>query len=167
LRLDAAARDALLGYALIDMFTSEYTIKFGTWNQRPVKKNEVRKLLQSMEDFGIRRDDHANFLAIVIHRSNLTGTLSKDAYPQGGLPLLKVSTIPNSSLLVKAASGQHRFHAVKSMWDKLKTELDELQSDNKKKKVQMLLEAKVKRVEEIGVLMRDLRLWGVSVYDEG
>jgi hypothetical protein len=78
LRLDAASQEAVLGYAAIDFFSDKYAIKFGTWNQRPVKKNEVRKLLLSMNTHGFRRFDHANFIGIVMKKDNLAGELTQD-----------------------------------------------------------------------------------------
>jgi hypothetical protein len=167
LRLDANARDAVLGYAVIDFFSTDYSIKFGTWNPRPLKKTEVKKLLQSMEEYGFRRLDHANFISIVVNKNDIDGTLSSDPYASGGLAPLKIKSVVNVPAIVKAASGQHRFHAIKTKWEKSKAELDELQSEDKKKKAKISPEEKTKRIRQIGEDMKTLRWWGVTVYDEG
>jgi hypothetical protein len=130
-----------------------------------VKKNEVRKLLVSMETHGFRRFDHANFIAIVMKKDDLEGELTQDPYTQDGLPTLEVKVEPTVPTLVKAASGQHRFHAVKAKWDKLKTELNNLQSEGKKKK--LAENVKLDEIQRLGKELETLRWWGATVYDEG
>jgi hypothetical protein len=111
LRLDAAARDALLGYANLELVVEDQSIIFGTWNQRPLKMSEMKKIKMSMEEHGVRRRDHQNFLTLIIPREQIECTLAKDPYASSGLPALKVKST-GGVVKILAAAGQHRFAAV-------------------------------------------------------
>jgi hypothetical protein len=128
LRLDAASRDAVIGYVLIDLFSSEYHLKFGTWNSRPVKKAQVTKLLKSMDANGIRLLDHNNFIYIILKKEDLDMTPRSNAYHKSGLEALKVKRSSALPLVIKAASGQHRLSAIKTKREGLKARIDALEA---------------------------------------
>jgi hypothetical protein len=131
-KLDKEARKGFIGYALIDFVSTEYGLKYGTWNARPLKSSEVQKLHKSMELHGYRFRDHNNFLSLVMDRDDILIELPTDAYPEEGLPHLQVRPTGGKPLVIKAASGQHRHHAVLMKRKKIDKKIERIGKGKKK-----------------------------------
>ncbi|KAF8119181.1 hypothetical protein EV363DRAFT_1306657 [Boletus edulis] len=46
--MDDRAHKAIFGYARLDLIANRSDVRFGTWNPRPLKQDQVNRLVQSL-----------------------------------------------------------------------------------------------------------------------
>jgi hypothetical protein len=136
-KLEKAARNALFGYAKMDIFGSP-ALEFGLWNPHGLNTAEAGKLYKSMMEHGIQRFSVENAIPVIVNKEwisvkHLGKTTQKDDWPD-----VKWTDIGRQFSTIKALGGRHRQYALTQIRDKLKIEKDRAWS-------------KVNRVEKNGV----------------
>ena len=123
--MDDRAQKAIFGYARLDLIVHETELRFGTWNPRPLKADQVSRLVQSFLTKGADRFSYAKAIPLVVSKTDVKeGTYAKtyepgsDTKPQ--LPLLQVADGAKGKRALIAAGGQHRLKAV-IQWTKTLT----------------------------------------------
>ena len=169
--LDAKLESAVLGIGKINILQISNELKFGRYNDRPVKHSEVNKMITSFEKHGIQWTKKENAIAIVIEASRLEADQDLDGSWNSPTTLTMVKFTDRRP--IHLASGQHRVTALNKMFDKYKLERTNLEKrltklqDKDKLTDEEVVEHEGLR-EKIGKLdghLNKMGQWGVIVYD--
>ena len=148
------ARQALIGYGWMDLFGS-VRLHFGTWNNRPINKAEVKKLLESFKQNGIQNSKPAHVIPLIVPRSFFEAhTVTRDPDASLDAPIIEW-TAEASMNGVKAAGGRHRYMALQDWKQALE------KSMKGKKRANQETEA------EVDEKAKPLGWWMVALFDEG
>jgi hypothetical protein len=124
------------GYAIINVLklVSEEKVKFGMWNERPLRKDKAQDMLESYILNGVQNVIPENFMELVAPESSIVWeNLSRDMHSGDRLPLL--SFVAGIVEVLKLAGGRHRYEAL-ILWQAM------LENDSKK------VEDRIKYIQE-------------------
>lgn len=182
--LDASAKEAVIGYARLDVIVNFKNMRFGIWNPRGVETPQVSKLVQSFLTQGADRFSLSKAIPLVVRPSDVKMGTFAETYTPGqdetqDLPLLELSRpSAEAGLCLVAAGGQHRVEAVKTWVNMLKKQHSELvrarknleqQSEDTTTAMDIDDENRVKKAKR-DALAETLALggqWLVVLYDRG
>ncbi|KIJ58122.1 hypothetical protein HYDPIDRAFT_34474, partial [Hydnomerulius pinastri MD-312] len=116
--LNCLSREAMIGVARFDIVGNRERLKFGTWNPRAVKEEEVNKLVESFLQHGLNRFDYSNAIPLCV----LPGVVKSNSYmpmdeflkqdPSFSNTKLPILEFTDSMRAVLAAGGAHRLSAL-------------------------------------------------------
>ncbi|KAF8432328.1 hypothetical protein L210DRAFT_3763940 [Boletus edulis BED1] len=179
--MDDRAQKAIFGYARLDLIVDESKLRFGTWNPRPLKQDQVNRLVQSFLTKGADRFAYTKAIPLVVSKTDVKEGTYKTTYepgshPKRNLPLLEVTEEAKGKRMLIAAGGQHRLHAV-IQWTKMLTKQLEDMTKNRealeKQDIEMVDEGEIQQENKTSKPKRDslretLALggqWMVILYD--
>ncbi|KAF8429374.1 hypothetical protein L210DRAFT_931022 [Boletus edulis BED1] len=121
--LENKAHKALIGYAYLDLIDNKQEIRFGAWNDWPLQKEQVNRLVQSFLTKGADRFAYTKAIPLVVAKKDLKeGTYTADYRPGSvepcEIPKLELKAETKGKRRLAAAGGQHRLHAVEA-WTKI------------------------------------------------
>ncbi|KAI6025512.1 hypothetical protein EDC04DRAFT_237837 [Pisolithus marmoratus] len=178
-RIQAQLKNALLGYAILDLVECADSLVFGTWNPRLLQPQQVQQLVGSFHD-GLDRFDLKTVIPIVIPKATVDETsLTRDPSDPSKLSELKLrlrSTPPENQ--IKCASGRHRVAALKGYladikvlvdqhiaeWERIAATAEEDLTDVDVYRYNNILPGQIKT---LGGIQKYGGQWMVAVYDEG
>ena len=178
--LDNEVEDAVISLNRLNLTNPPLPLKFGTWNDRPVVMPNVQKLCLIMKSQNFRPFRSSNRIPLVCKLSDLDPSCITPSITQiHKAPFLKISESGRSRGVLKAAGGNHRFHAVNQAINEAQKELEQLKEslvDEERRRV-TTAEDIAKRDEDVASLKEEIKrketfcksiaIWGVVVYDEG
>ena len=175
-----AAQRAIFSLNRINLRTPPLEVKFGEWNDRPLKMNRAKDLLATMKSQELRPFLLHNMLPLIIPRSDVESScLSLDFQQVSTSPMLKLTATGLAKKVLRFAGGQHRFHAVKLAVDETKILIQKTreQIDKERERTLKTDQARAKRdeaivemsalIKEKEAFMDSISTWGVILYDEG
>ncbi|KAG2353680.1 hypothetical protein BDR07DRAFT_1382927 [Suillus spraguei] len=172
-RLEAALEKAQLGIGKINLLHIGNPLKFGTYNDRPLKPSEVNKMLTSFEKFGIQSFDPRNALAIVIEPTRLSPNQTLTGTWTDPDTIKRVKFEDGAPLIM--ASGQHRVAALQK--GAKKSLESEKSFSGRIAALEKVTKPTMEQGEEHDLLKKQLALlkgrletegeWGVILYDKG
>jgi hypothetical protein len=174
--LDALSKEAVLGYARIDLIKLRSRIQFQNWNPRLVNPKQVKLLARSFRSEGMQRFSPDYAIPLVMSPSMFdAATCSSDPTLGIWLPELTLTTDDEPIL---AAGGQHRLEALVICTQELRKELHELEEEEKATKqkveetqdaalVKIWVDGKAKLLEQKQKEDRLGGQWMVVIYDSG
>ncbi|KAF8124615.1 hypothetical protein EV363DRAFT_1132290, partial [Boletus edulis] len=132
--LDDHARKAVIGYARLDLIEKKEELRFGYWNDRPLKKAQVNSLVQSFLTKGADRFSVTKAIPLVVSQSEMKPGTYKTSYTPGvdaakDLPILELNDSAKGKKRLVAAGGQHRLHAIQEWLNMLKKTHKEMARD--------------------------------------
>lgn len=184
LGLEERARKAIFGYARLDLIEHKTELRFGTWNDRPLDKAQVGRLVQSFLTKGADRFSFTKAIPLSVRAKDLRpGTYGTKFTPGTDatmdLPVLELVEEAKGRKRLVAAGGQHRVNAVEAWVKTLKKQHAELvrqrealeQQDNEGPATTMDVEIENRtRKPRRDALQETLALggqWMVVLYDAG
>lgn len=170
-------KNALLGYATLDLVQHANQLVFGTWNPRPLQSKQVQRLVESFEN-GLDRFDLKSVIPVVIQKSSIDlASLSLDPSDLSQLTALKL--LPkNEGMSIKCAGGRHRTVALKNYLTIIKNRHDNFiqQSEHladDSEEVDISHEESCRFEKDLDAIKKMQNIlnrggrWMVAVYDEG
>lgn len=175
-----SAQRAIFSLNRINLRSPPVDLKFGQWNDRPLKMNRAKELLATMRSQELRPFLLQNMLPIIIPRSDVDSTcLSLDFQHTSTSPMIKLTASGLSKGRIQLAGGRHRYHAVKLAVDETTTVIEKVREQIEKERaknpktdlarqkrddVVVEMERMVKEKEQF---MDAISTWGVILYDQG
>jgi len=131
LGLEERARKAIFGYARLDLIQNKSEFLFGKWNDRPLDKQQVGRLVQSFLTKGADRFSFTKAIPLSVRAKDLrSGTYATKFTPGTDatteLPVLELVEEAKGKKRLTAAGGQHRVNAVEEWVKTLKKQHAEL-----------------------------------------
>ncbi|KAF8431107.1 hypothetical protein L210DRAFT_3508067 [Boletus edulis BED1] len=149
--MDDRAHKAIFGYARLDLIANRSDVRFGTWNPRPLKQDQVNRLVQSFLTKGADRFAYSKAIPLVLSKTDVKGGSYRTTYepglePNRYLPLLEVAEEVKGKRILIAAGGQHRLHAI-IQWRKMLTkkynEMESYREELEQKDSETVTEAEI------------------------
>jgi hypothetical protein len=177
---DQEAQRAIISLNKIDFRNPGFQILFNLWNNRPVVTRHVKQLLASMHKQGVRAYNPANRIPLIVAKGDIeTGCISLDPHLGADAPTLKVNASGQETGKIRAAGGQHRYHAWKLAQEQGTASIEKYEGqlaglhvkEPKGEKAKATRQANIERLE--GEIKREkdfidaISVWGVVVYDAG
>lgn len=125
------ARKAIFGYARLDVIKHKDDFQFGQWNDRPLEKAHVKRLVQSFLTQGADRFSFMKAIPLVVTPGHFKKGTYAEKYVPGtvatpDLPILELESGENGKKRLVAAGGQHRVNAVEEWVKTLRKQHNEL-----------------------------------------
>ncbi|KAG9309132.1 hypothetical protein JVU11DRAFT_10839 [Chiua virens] len=177
-RIQGQVKDALLGYASMDVLEEKEQLVFGTWNPRVLNPNQVKKLVESFQTEGLERFDLNTVIPVIIPKRFVDqSALVKDPNDPEKLPVFTMPPEIPQDTPIKCAGGRHRVEALEVYMKIIHSEVDEVvtQLDTISKKADDALTDDDKRdwrelatrYKRLGGIKGYGGQWMVAIYDEG
>lgn len=177
-RQQRALKQALLGYATLDLVEHSKRLVFGLWNNRPINAPHVKRLLLSFEQDGLERFDEKTVIPIVLKKSLVDpSSLTQDIADRAKLPELKIYEEGNDSLSIPCAGGRHRMRALEDYLENIRKKEKEVQKKRSaisniadealtEEDISYYNKESVKQLQHLGGILKYNGRWLVAVYDE-
>jgi hypothetical protein len=171
--LDVKLESAVLGIGKINILEPGNDLKFGRYNDRPLKTSEVNKMITSFEKHGMQWMKKENAVAMVIERTQLED--DQDLNRAWGSPETLTTIRFKDRKPIHLASGQHRVAALNKMSEKYKAEKESLEKRRLRSEDKDELDsdevaehkAMGEKLEKVKGHLERIGQWGVIVYDIG
>jgi hypothetical protein len=170
--LDTLCNQAIIAICRINILKPPVPMVFGTWNQRPLRESEAKKLAKEMEFTKFSPFNQSNLLPLIISPMALQPSCVHKDLDAESAPLLELTEeVIAKGQKLQFAGGRHRLRATQLLHEKAQGKLSKLQDKLNKLRDAEGKEDKVESVEQLlqkeQEAMEQLGLWGVLVYDEG
>ena len=175
-----AAQQAIFLLNRINLCTPPLEVKFGEWNDQPLRMKWEKDLLATMKSQELRPFLLHNMLPLIISRSDVESScVSLDFQQVSTSLMLKLTATGLAKKVLRLAGGQHRFHAVKLAVDEMKNLIQKTceQIEKERERTLKMDQAWAKRdkaiiemsalIKEKEAFMDSISMWGVILYDEG
>ncbi|KAF8833727.1 hypothetical protein BDN67DRAFT_1072862 [Paxillus ammoniavirescens] len=171
---DTVAKQAVLGYARLNVIKCKDKLVFGAWNSRPVVQSQVESIIKSFFVNGADRFNSLHAIPLVIKKSDIVeGSYEDDLNKQDELPEL-LFTRDTDDFRIHAAGGQHRTKAIQEWVVHLQSEHNSLVVEEKRFRKHNLgtsredmdyIDKLVARRERLACVLAYNGQWLVTLYD--
>ncbi|KIK77238.1 hypothetical protein PAXRUDRAFT_167454, partial [Paxillus rubicundulus Ve08.2h10] len=172
-------KHALLGYATMDILEYKQRLVFGTWNPRPLRPQQVKRLVDSFHSEGLERFDLKTVIPVVISPSFVDiSSLAKHPTEPEKLPPFSLLPAAPKDIPIKCAGGRHRLEAVVRYINEISTDLVRIQEE--RDAIARILDEDLTphdlrrfnketadEIRRLGGIQKYGGQWMVAVYDEG
>ncbi|KAI6025412.1 hypothetical protein PISMIDRAFT_16300 [Pisolithus microcarpus 441] len=119
-------KQALLGYARLDVLEHRERIVFGKWNPRTIQKTEIAGLVESFQVNGLDRFNPTHAMPLIVPKSILKlGMYVTEVKGINEVPLLQINAEAGKDWTISAAGGQHRVYALEVWLERKKKQLED------------------------------------------
>jgi hypothetical protein len=162
----------------MDILEFKQKLVFGTWNPRPLRPQQVNRLVDSFHSEGLERFDLKTVIPVVIPRRfvDISSLAQHPTEPEKIPPFSLLPAAPKD-IPIKCAGGRHRLEAVVRYIDEISTELVRIQEerhaigripdDDLTEHDHHRFSKTANDIKRLGGIKKYGGQWMVAVYDEG